>query len=156
MCVYLCICVYYEKAQKIFGDLTVTFSGYLQGEKWRKAYCFDPLQRKWIRLAGPPPNLPRRGRETWHDDLREAQLPGHHGGPVHQVWVVLADLNDVAHEHLHGHPEAWKAMLMVKRQGILSASPPCHLIPWSLGRRPQKQRQVTKEAVTRPWGRMEG
>lgn len=70
----------------------------------------DSVQR--LRPAGPPP-APGQG-QTWHDDLREAQLPGHHGGPVHQVWVVLADLNDVTHEHLHGHPEAWKGRLAVK------------------------------------------
>lgn len=46
-----------------------------------------------------PPHL------TWHDDLREAQLPGHHSGPVHQVGIIFANLNDVTHEHLHGHPE---------------------------------------------------
>lgn len=65
--------------------------------------------------------------QTWHDDLGEAQLPGHHGGPVHQVGVVLADLNDVPHEHLHGHPEAWKGRVTMKSQflqGVLSVSPP--------------------------------
>ena len=40
------------------------------------------------------------------------------------MWVVLADLNNVTHKHLHGHPEAWKGALKMKSQlqGALSAS----------------------------------
>lgn len=43
-----------------------------------------------------------------HDDLREAQLAGHHRAAVHQVRVLLPDLHDVAHQGLHGHPQTCK------------------------------------------------
>lgn len=105
----------------------------------------DFLKRKWLWQAKPTRG-PREG-QTWHDDLWEAQLPGHHSGPVHQVWVVLADLNDVTHKHLHGHPEAWKGMITMKSQlqGVLMLTLPPYLPLGSFWRRlleAEKQSQM--------------
>lgn len=104
-----------------------------------------------------PPPSPGEG-QTWHDDLWEAQLPGHYSGPVHQVWVVLADLNDVTHKHLHGHPETWKRMLAMKSQlqDVLGLTlPPLSL--WALsGGDCWKQRETDTDAATQPRRRKEG
>lgn len=59
MCLYLCVCVYYVNAYKIFWYTKIVFSSYLQGEKYRKTVekeGVDSLQRTRIRWAGPPPS----------------------------------------------------------------------------------------------------
>lgn len=40
-----------------------------------------------------------------HDDLREAQFAGHNCAAVHQVRILLPDLNNVPNHSLHGHPQ---------------------------------------------------
>ena len=35
---------------------------------------------------------------TGHDNLREARLPGHRSGPVHQMGKLLSDLVDISRE----------------------------------------------------------
>ena len=54
-----------------------------------------------------------------HDDLREAQLAGHHGAAVHQVGVLLPDLNYVPDQSLHGDPQTWTGGKLEKEGSLL-------------------------------------
>lgn len=61
--------------------------------------------------AEPPPHPPESGPgcSTWHDDVREAQLPGDGDAAGEEDHVLAPQLLDVAVQQLQGHRQACKS-----------------------------------------------
>lgn len=54
-------------------------------------------------MARKPPAGPVHGRSTWHDDVREAQLPGDGDAAGEEDHVLAPQLLDVAVQQLQSH-----------------------------------------------------
>lgn len=73
------------------------------------------------------------------------------------MWIVLANLNDVTHQHLHGHPEAWKGTAHREEPtfaSVLSVGPPA-TSPLCLSGDHWEQSHTATDAATQPTGPLE-